>query len=379
MWTRHNADRLLYKEETALLFSTILLYHGESLDWKFKFTVLLSILVADQTNLSLMRSIIQRKGTLTAEDIERIVEAHKEWLFTRSAGLVEVYDYEDDTVSVYDRDIDGYYAIPRKSILHRGVGFSHRSVQEFLLETKEGDKMLSFDKSSPQDKRLRFIDTNIQRILVHYVEGTMGNLERDGKEFIIMSCLITGMHTLGLEDTKILTFYKLWLLPNGQNLRLRQRLLNTYACCGLLVALQDYKEELFDPLPPLQKAEILRDCCFSLRFPISYRANVRHPTLSRVFNNSLLNHLFSDQNLAEGWSRLIKNQISCIQWLLQTDANPYTLIPTTFKGLLEANWQCATKLTLMPTNRSFGPLSKYYTTTNCSISRTSRLKRGWYR
>jgi len=92
MWNRRNGDVQFYKEEAArLLMETCQDSTSRTRariaghDFSFRDTIIL-----DQTCLNRLREIITTRGRLTETDMECLRAAHEAWLFTRSAGLVEM-------------------------------------------------------------------------------------------------------------------------------------------------------------------------------------------------------------------------------------------------------------------------------------------------
>ncbi|KAJ2988927.1 hypothetical protein NUW58_g3726 [Xylaria curta] len=310
MLKRQNADELLYKEDASRLFWSTLFYL-ESAPLFGEFDAVLSILGGDQENRKLMRSIISTKGILTENDTERIVAAHEEWLFARSAGLIELSARGDE------KD---------QGLLDLHVEFVHRSVREFLLGTEKGKEVLSYDGRPDKQKVLKLLDDIIERAYVFCSlssgDSTKQPIRLEPTFRRLMSDMVALMQGLGIEATRILALHEPWMPPCGRNIILEQIITSLYTLCGMLTSRKAHTARLFDSLTPYQKADILWYNCFT------FGLDTGPPLVQWKLKDDYPDSFPNAQAWNEGWPMLKKNQMACFRLLLEVGADPnITLAP----------------------------------------------------
>ncbi|CCT76220.1 uncharacterized protein FFB20_13588 [Fusarium fujikuroi] len=151
MWSRQNMDQHLYRQESAQIFWMMLDSHHEPNQWMTTFVGNLFL-----TNISLSKEIlgILRIGRLaTIQQVQLLFKKHSRWLSARSAGLVEHQSH----ISAF---VEHRASIPLSLPLSKQseVGFIHRSVREYLLNTPSGRVLLGYDTRDPEDKWLRSLE-----------------------------------------------------------------------------------------------------------------------------------------------------------------------------------------------------------------------------
>lgn len=161
MWKRNNEDLQLYRQEAAEIFW----FHLVSLErhgtWDLSRTVFLTYMLGTHRILrDEIQHFISVHGKFTIDDETRISRAYLTWLSARSAGLLEVQ------YGIFERPI-GDKPFEWK------IQFIHRSVREFLQNTIDGQKVLSYDQRSLAEKWLTLVQAIIatSHILINGFSG----------------------------------------------------------------------------------------------------------------------------------------------------------------------------------------------------------------
>ncbi|KAF5578864.1 hypothetical protein FPCIR_11409 [Fusarium pseudocircinatum] len=150
MWSRQNMDLDLYRQESAQIFWMMLDSHHEPNQWMTTFVGNLFL-----TNISVGEEIlgIFRLGRLaTIQQVQVLFKKHSRWLSARSAGLVE---HQSHISAFVEHKANIPLSLPL--LKQPEVGFIHRSVREYLLNTPSGRALLGYDARNPEDKWLRIL------------------------------------------------------------------------------------------------------------------------------------------------------------------------------------------------------------------------------
>lgn len=147
MWERQNANKHLYKEETARLLWYALHSSGAFEEVNTPLGYILG------THADLSSNILPYLNTNTTPipGATAVFKEYEKWLSARSAGLLEIYKRETQNGNP-----------STDSLLLHGVQLIHRSAREFLLDTKAGHNILLADRGSIRERLLYTLKTRKQ-------------------------------------------------------------------------------------------------------------------------------------------------------------------------------------------------------------------------
>ncbi|KAI0397367.1 hypothetical protein F5Y17DRAFT_369796 [Xylariaceae sp. FL0594] len=297
MWNRRDSDVEVYKKEAArLLRGTCKGSYSRvraSLVKPFGFGLCDTLLLGDDACLKQLREIIVTKSFLAKEDRKHIRAMHEEWLFSRSAGLVEM-------------NPNSY-----------GVDFVHRSAQDFLKNTLQGKEILGSDvpappRRIPDEEQVRFFHEEISWILLRLIFEKL-----DDKRFCHLleyhMRIAKAMHRSSIAMERFLEEYHRWIPKNEDDTHYKYTLACLLAWCGILEPLKGAEKEIFSPLTQKEKAHVLRGCCLFLSHHLRYTSYRSQSLLRRSIDGRMRN---------ADWGRLTQKQLLCVQWLLEGGADP---------------------------------------------------------
>ncbi|KAI0021092.1 hypothetical protein F4780DRAFT_778842 [Xylariomycetidae sp. FL0641] len=144
MWSKQNEDHPIYKEETANILDDIV----KRGNLRSSQILVVMLLHAEATFGPELKNIIRTKGFWTSEDAVVLTKRLEVWLSTRTAGLLEVEKFSF-----------GYSE--RAKIFAKRVVLIHRSAQEFLTGTTEGQEILKWRGKSTHDREIARMDAMI--------------------------------------------------------------------------------------------------------------------------------------------------------------------------------------------------------------------------
>ncbi|KAI1818194.1 hypothetical protein GGS20DRAFT_344957 [Poronia punctata] len=296
MLNRHNGNVQHYRDEASRILSAVckdsmerqrsLTFYNNTL------TAFDTIFLGDEVCRKRWSEIVRERDVLADSDVDYLLTAHAQWLHTRTAGLVELH--------------------PGLGLFSR-IGFVHRSAEEFLKGTTEGRKFLNMCETTPKEDSICYIMETIRWTIF-----TLTVAERTQKLNLVCVEMARLMHRSGLEEEMpkfyehFKTQYSQWLPMFGGDINRRHVLAKCLASSGLLVLLKYARVEIFDPLSPAQKAEVLFDCIAGL-------ARIIRPSKE---DHQLMERLRMSADTHEPGIAIIKRFFACIRWLLKFDAAP---------------------------------------------------------
>lgn len=293
--SRQNPDKELYEKEAARLFRTVLLFvgrfRGPYQDPLFFKLPLVFVLAATSTAAATEWETLwlQKKLPVTNYDA---------WVFARTAGLLEI---------VFDEEYKGEK--------HHTIRFIHRSVREFLVNTNEGQTIISKDTSTEYEKWFM--------ALKGWMFWSCFSTKYDERLEESFSLELIRIATRGIISLQLNVAQEIELLSECKRL-LQLCCENTVfdsefciqaATFGNAAYLAHVQEDLYEFSTQQAKNKLLYDIC-------------RRMPPDHAFNDLLQadwEHILPYQDVASTiWIR----SVSTIKWLLQAGSDPHALFPS---------------------------------------------------
>jgi hypothetical protein len=156
MWSRMNGDEDIYRETTALYLKLMITTQGTDVDLTAFDMLLCSSEIADNVLDGGNRSCSMSTDKLLAS-----LKRTEQQVLAKCAGLVETSDADDKgevQVSTWDGE---QHTCLSEYICDKRFRFIHRTAFHFLVDTVQGQKILSYDKNCEMDLRFRIIKAGL--------------------------------------------------------------------------------------------------------------------------------------------------------------------------------------------------------------------------
>ncbi|OTA89524.1 hypothetical protein M434DRAFT_373810 [Hypoxylon sp. CO27-5] len=286
MWKRQNADLPVYKQQAADIFWCVV-------HWKSQHVTLLNCLLVTRPDLRTeLQRIISSRGCWMEDDMIRICQQYVSWLSARSAGLLEVVENFDPSGLFNDR-----------------VKFIHRSAQEFLRGTKEGQQILDRDDIPATAKYCSYFRAVREAgyvlaadWMLLYGTSRRGNII-SSRRYEYALCILIKFQLGEVRENS----FREWMPPPDRNPLWVQRILHACAEAGDKVVLdQIYQmDTVYERISLQARSRILFSCCEDLAL-------------------GLWLPWFLDRSKSLYWNtRWLRLKIEGITWLVNRDADPY--------------------------------------------------------
>ncbi|KAI0603003.1 hypothetical protein F4775DRAFT_531496 [Biscogniauxia sp. FL1348] len=299
MWDRQSADYELYREESAGLF------------W-FAICVCRLLSTHLTTSLFILGTCPHLRHELQAIigdhdpndspirlDHLRIHRKFEEWLFPRSAGLLQVSVRKDSEICLTQNKVE----------------FIHRSAKEFLQRTNDGLQILQYDHRTPREK---IISVSRALTLDSYAVSLFGVSVPEHNPHLLarLKLCATIDIALGLNELKdrMAVVDQQWLPPSYPDQELIQS-----AAASRDLSLLTYFQDVHNSFSQQQKNDVLLYICDSLRYMIY--SIILTEQLEILSEETQLN--FDYHYIITEFSR---RQILILEFLLDMGSDPKTRV-----------------------------------------------------
>ncbi|RYP61146.1 hypothetical protein DL771_010220 [Monosporascus sp. 5C6A] len=326
MWSRGNADRKLYREDAARIFWVML--YTPSIE-ACTDSLIYTVAASSDASAVELEACLQRQ--IESQEVAAISQKYETWVAARTAGLVET-----KTESAEDG---------RGTFYYKGVQFIHRSVQEFLLGTKEGYEILRHDVRTTLGKRCMFYKALVLWYCIQVVTTTESNptkpyevldprgINRYGATdaLVLAGCIALYPEYNATIEVELISECKRIVQLHGRTFLPDSSIFTAAAIRGNVAYMAHTRDSVYGLLPEETKNLILYRCAdwspsrswgartWSLMgdwFPV-----LGAPADYYSDRGRLIEHL---QDMA--WGR----SMASIRWLLQAGSDPYAMQPYRF-------------------------------------------------
>ncbi|KAI0846193.1 hypothetical protein F5Y00DRAFT_244722 [Daldinia vernicosa] len=309
MWIRQNQDLPTHKREAAILFQSVLGRRPP------ESPLLVFLLATNQALRSELQQLIVNNGFWSFEDAKRMGKEFETWLCARSAGLLEISGQRGILIK-------GIYIY---SSFDNEVSFIHRSVCEFLTETKYGQDIMSYDDRPIIAKHLAYPNAAGAAAYVLAAEAPEYNLSNLTKS-PRLSAIYNLLESLGSEGRKR---YREWMPPADMNNMFLQTVLQVNAKFGDVEILDEIhqKDRKFESLSVEERGVIFFECNRHVGVGVDldiskfrFNTNEQDSSMIRVQTVEWI------QSAWRTWLAFLKRQMDCVKWLLIHDSDPHLVM-----------------------------------------------------
>ncbi|KAI0113135.1 hypothetical protein F4814DRAFT_420654 [Daldinia grandis] len=312
MWIRQNQDLPIHKREAAILFQSVLeRVPPES-------PLLVFLLANNEILRSELQQLIVNNGFWSLEDAKRMGKEFETWLCARSAGLLEIPGQMRHTELLMN-GVDIYSSFDNQ------VAFIHRSVCEFLMETKCGQDIMSYDDRLIMARRLAYPNAAGRAAYVLAAQAPEYNLSRLAKS----TKLSRIYHLLESSNSEGRKTYREWMPPADRNHMFLQTVLQSNARLGNVEILDEIhrRDRRFESLSIEERGVILFEC--NRNIGVGVDMEVPEPQHNMSERDSSIFWVQMTEQIVRCWKTwlaILERQMDCVKWLLIHDSDPHLIM-----------------------------------------------------
>ncbi|KAI1651102.1 uncharacterized protein F4817DRAFT_311930 [Daldinia loculata] len=312
MWIRQNQDLPTHKREAAILFRSVLEQRPP------ESPLLVFLLANHQALRSQLQQLIVNNGFWSFEDAKHMGKEFETWLCARSAGLLEISGQMRHTKLLIN-GIDIYSSFDNQ------VTFIHRSVCEFLMETKYGQDIMSYDDRPTMTRHLAYPRAAGGAAYVLAAQAPENNESR-----LAMSTKLLRIYNLlessGREGQK---GYREWMPPPYMNHMFLLTVLRVNSKLGNVEILDEIhqKDRKFESLSKEERGVILFECYRRIGVGVDLDiSKLKHNTSEQDSSISWVQIVEWIERAWKIWLAILERQMNCVKWLLVHDSDPHLIM-----------------------------------------------------